>query len=141
MQIRSSWLVRKGHCSCVGMDKQGRQCLCVSHSSQQASDQGQSWLPSAALYCQGTWRERWAEEPSHGWEQRNSLHGQHLESGTSSSWDGTSCFSGLPDSSLQPPPAGSCYSGCFLHPSPAPSKLFSLFYFFLSDLTIPHPRA
>lgn len=98
MQIGGSWLVRKGHCSecCVGRDKQGWWGLCVSHSPHQTSDQGQTWLPLAPLLCQGTCRERWGEE----WEQRNSLHGQHQLSGTTSSWDGTFCFSGLLDSSL-----------------------------------------
>lgn len=145
MQIGGSWLVRKGYCSecCVGRGKHGRQGHCVNHTPDQASDQGQSWLPTAPLHCQGAWRERWGEEPSRDWEQRNSLHGQHQVSGSISSWDGTFCFSGLLDSSLQPSPAGSCYSSSFLHPSPAPSNLFSLFCFALSDpgLTIPHPGA
>lgn len=129
MQTGGSWLVRKGHCSecCVGRDQQGRQGLCVSHSPDKAPGQGQSWLPSAPLHCQGTWGERWGEEPSRDWEQRNSVCAQHLVSGITSSWDRTCCFAGLLDSSLQPPPAGSCYSRCFLHPSPVPSKLFFLF--------------
>lgn len=144
MQIGGSWLVRKGHCRecCVGRGKQGRKGHCVNHTPDQASDQGQSWLPMAPLHCQGAWSERWGEEPSCDWEQKNSLCGQHQVSGSTSSWDGLSAFLGclsppcnllLQDLVAQAP---------FFTPAllPPTSSLFFIFLPLILGIRV-HPRA
>lgn len=127
MQIGGSWLVRKGHCSecSVGRDKQGWQGLCVSHSSEQASDQRQSWLHSTVREQEGEMgrgAQLWlGAEEQPAWTTfsvRDQLQ--------------TFCFSVLPDSSLQPPLALSASQPCSLQ-----TCLSFLFY---SDLTIPPPQ-